>query len=343
MGLQWLGLRARRALLRSIRPRGLARPGAVPGRREYALARAPRARRKAARRRGRDSPRRHARHGRHAAMGGPATVTSLGEGRYRADFELAMGSTWQVEITARIADGEPVRAEGSLTVGTPWPAPRSDRGGASRSRPAHGTATPSHPAEFALSPERMQRIGVTTTLVERKSLAGPRARRRPGRRRRVRARRRLAQGAGWATRSRSRRARRSRSSVARVLFEVYSPDLFAAQQEYVEALRSQARRARHLRPGPRRRPRPGLAQSPAALGRRAARDRAAHRESLEAKESIPIRAPITGYVVEKNLVEGGAFEPGARLYRIAPLRRSGSRPRSTKPSSGAWASAGARR
>ncbi len=30
---------------------------------------------------------------------------------------------------------------------------------------------------------------------------------------------------------------------------------------------------------------------------------------------------MTGYVVEKNVVKGSAFEPGARLYRIAPLSR----------------------
>ncbi len=30
---------------------------------------------------------------------------------------------------------------------------------------------------------------------------------------------------------------------------------------------------------------------------------------------------MSGYVVEKNLVAGSAFEPGQRLYRIAPLSR----------------------
>jgi Cu(I)/Ag(I) efflux system membrane fusion protein len=30
---------------------------------------------------------------------------------------------------------------------------------------------------------------------------------------------------------------------------------------------------------------------------------------------------VSGYVVEKNVVEGSAFEPGERLYRIAPLSR----------------------
>ncbi len=38
-------------------------------------------------------------------------------------------------------------------------------------------------------------------------------------------------------------------------------------------------------------------------------------------EAVPIRSPASGYVLEKSIVEGGAVEPGARLYRIAPLDR----------------------
>src|SRR5690606_32297296 len=34
------------------------------------------------------------------AMGGPARVEPVGPGRWRADFALEMGGTWQVEITA---------------------------------------------------------------------------------------------------------------------------------------------------------------------------------------------------------------------------------------------------
>jgi Cu(I)/Ag(I) efflux system membrane fusion protein len=41
--------------------------------------------------------------------------------------------------------------------------------------------------------------------------------------------------------------------------------------------------------------------------------------SGEPLEQLPIRSPISGYVIEKNIVAGGAIEPGQRLYRIAPL------------------------
>ena len=38
-------------------------------------------------------------------------------------------------------------------------------------------------------------------------------------------------------------------------------------------------------------------------------------------EALPVRSPACGVLVEKNVVEGAAFEPGARLFRIAPLER----------------------
>ena len=246
------------------------------------------------------------------AMGGPATLTSLGQGRYRADFALAMASTWQVEITAQVGAGLPVRAEGSLTVGTPGL--RLEAVESDRARPGK---QPSRPAEFSLSPERMQRIGVTTTTVERKSLPT-----------RVRAVGRVvaAESAlvdvslkvrGWATRVKAN-ALGVPVAKGEVLFEVYSPDLLTAQQEYVEALRSQLQA--HGTSAPDRADDLVRASSNRLrLWDVAPREIERLRSTREVKESVPIRAPITGYVVEKNLVEGGAFEPGARLFRIAPL------------------------
>jgi Cu(I)/Ag(I) efflux system membrane fusion protein len=38
-------------------------------------------------------------------------------------------------------------------------------------------------------------------------------------------------------------------------------------------------------------------------------------------EQVPVRSPATGYVIEKQLVEGSAIAPGERLLRIAPLDR----------------------
>jgi Cu(I)/Ag(I) efflux system membrane fusion protein len=97
------------------------------------------------------------------------------------------------------------------------------------------------------------------------------------------------------------------------LFSVYSPELFAAQQEYLEALKPVA----------------GATGGEADLAQ-AARQRLllwdiapeqldAIAQSGKPLESIPILAPTSGVVVEKNVVQGTAFTAGQMLYKIAPL------------------------
>jgi Cu(I)/Ag(I) efflux system membrane fusion protein len=41
----------------------------------------------------------------------------------------------------------------------------------------------------------------------------------------------------------------------------------------------------------------------------------------EPRENLPIRSPASGFVIQKNVALGAAVEPGALLYRIAPLDR----------------------
>jgi Cu(I)/Ag(I) efflux system membrane fusion protein len=97
-----------------------------------------------------------------------------------------------------------------------------------------------------------------------------------------------------------------------LLFTLYSPELYAAQQEYLLA-------------------RQGAGQPGQALAR-AARKRlellglpAAQIAHIEARgeplENVPFVAPASGYVLEKDVVEGAAVQAGARLFRIAPLER----------------------
>ena len=93
-------------------------------------------------------------------MGGPAQVSELGKGRYRADFALDTSGTWTVEVQAKPASGAMARAEGSLTVGSPGL--RLEGLGAtpaSSEAPAPAAAEAEHPGEFRVAPERLQRIG----------------------------------------------------------------------------------------------------------------------------------------------------------------------------------------
>jgi Cu(I)/Ag(I) efflux system membrane fusion protein len=105
-----------------------------------------------------------------------------------------------------------------------------------------------------------------------------------------------------------------------VLFLLYSPDLYATQQELLQALKSQGAAGASGAP----------ARSDALV--RAARKRlelwnvaSADIDAItrrgEPQEHLPIRSPASGYVIQKNVVEGAAVEPGVLLYRIAPLDR----------------------
>jgi Cu(I)/Ag(I) efflux system membrane fusion protein len=102
------------------------------------------------------------------------------------------------------------------------------------------------------------------------------------------------------------------------LFTLYSPELYAAQEELLTALASQsAARATSV---------PDRADYLVDAARKKLRlwdieDEQVKRiaESGEPLEYIPVLSPVAGHVIEKNIVEGSSVEPGETLYRIAGL------------------------
>jgi Cu(I)/Ag(I) efflux system membrane fusion protein len=95
------------------------------------------------------------------------------------------------------------------------------------------------------------------------------------------------------------------------LLTLFSPDLYAAQQEYLLAA-------------------VGGAASPTASLASATEKKlrllgmtegqiAQLKTRGTALEEMPILSPASGYVIVKDIVEGAAVEPGQRLYRIAAL------------------------
>lgn len=101
-----------------------------------------------------------------------------------------------------------------------------------------------------------------------------------------------------------------------ILFTLYSPELFAAQQEYLLARESQV----------------GTGSGRGDYLVRAAEKKlelwGLSRAQIDAiakqgkpLEDVPFHAPTTGYVIEKNVVEGASVEVGQRLFRIAALDR----------------------
>jgi Cu(I)/Ag(I) efflux system membrane fusion protein/cobalt-zinc-cadmium efflux system membrane fusion protein len=97
------------------------------------------------------------------------------------------------------------------------------------------------------------------------------------------------------------------------LFTIYSPDLVAAQEEYLEALKgsSQGRSS-------------GLFSSSRRRLEYFDVDEEEIREletSGEVKKNILIRSPFTGVVMEKKAVAGGYVKAGAVLYHIVDLSK----------------------
>lgn len=102
------------------------------------------------------------------------------------------------------------------------------------------------------------------------------------------------------------------------LFEIYSPELYAAQQEFLAAIASSRvardsaapHRADYLIDAARQRLRlwdlTDNQIEAIARGGKPLRD-------------VPILSPVAGHVVEKDVVAGASVEPGQRLLRIADL------------------------
>jgi Cu(I)/Ag(I) efflux system membrane fusion protein len=95
----------------------------------------------------------------------------------------------------------------------------------------------------------------------------------------------------------------------RPLFEIYSPDLVSAQEEYLLALRSQGQKSELARSARRKLDLFDLDE----------RDVAEVARSGKVRRTLPIRAPRSGYILHKNVVQGARIPAGQNLYTIGDL------------------------
>lgn len=95
------------------------------------------------------------------------------------------------------------------------------------------------------------------------------------------------------------------------LIEIYSPELVAAQQELLLALQTQGPKSALARSARRKFELWDIAKS----------DIAAISKSRKARRAMVIRSPRTGFVLDKNVVEGARVMAGQDLYRIGDLRK----------------------
>jgi Cu(I)/Ag(I) efflux system membrane fusion protein len=279
-----------------------------------------------------------------ADMAGQARAERTGPGRYRAEVNLEMSGTWRLSVDVKRPQGEALHAEGSLTTGAERVRLTTAGEAAPGEAISHYTC-PMHPSVHESQPGKCPICGMDLVAVTKEDAASGAVRIDSARRQRigirsapverarferiVRAVGRVAydetglvdvslKTRGWV---RDLRANALGAPVRKgeTLFSVYSPELYAAQAEYLQALRSRE------------------ADAEAGLGRgdgllRAARTRLrlwnvsdAEIDALGRRgtplEALPILAPASGYIIEKNIVEGGTIEAGMRLFRIAPLDR----------------------
>jgi len=250
-------------------------------------------------------------------------VKPAGAGVFRARYGLAMGGEWDVTVRLH-PEGEPP-IEARYRVST------SIRGlsmvEATPAASAAPDAVPTPPAADSSGDElgvvtvdaaRRQSLGIRTAPAQVRDLAT--TLRVPGRVAYDEAHQAevTLKFAGFvrtlATRVTGQAVRRGE-----VLFTAYSPELWSAEQEYLEALR--AADASHGTPA--------LAGSATSIAD-AARERLTlwdiapqDLDSLERAgrplPATPIRSPLSGIVVEKSIVEGSAFTAGQVLYRLARL------------------------
>jgi Cu(I)/Ag(I) efflux system membrane fusion protein len=91
------------------------------------------------------------------------------------------------------------------------------------------------------------------------------------------------------------------------LLEIYSPDLLATQEEYLTALEGGQK------------PLAAMARRRLELWGVPADEVRELEKTRKARETLTLRSPINGRVLERNVLEGTRVEPAMELYRIADL------------------------
>jgi membrane fusion protein, copper/silver efflux system len=281
-----------------------------------------------------------------AAMGSMPEMRSvarsevLASGRYRLDFELGMSGSWSVTLRIEKPGAAPAELHFELKTGVPVRFAQAAAGESPGEHAGHAIdywTCPMHPSVNSPDPgrcpicgmelvpvmrpgdeagvvvidaQRRQRIGIKTAPASRSEVVV------------------LVQALGTLVPDETRLhdvslkfdgwvgevfANYSGFAVVagQPLFDVYSPELLSAQEEFLEGERRAGAGAnRSLAETAHRRLRLwGIGERQIAELAKAGR----------ALERVPILSPVTGTVLEKNVVGGSAVSAGERLYRIADL------------------------
>ena len=235
-----------------------------------------------------------------AAMNGKATVSDQGNGLYMAKFNLPFEGPWTIDIEIK-ADQETIRRSYSLTAGR--------KGLIKLSNGTDQTSSMQKTAEngvITVSEARRQLIGVRIGEVEKRPMILT-----------IRAfgnitydEKQLSDVVlrvkGWIQHLDANFTGK-KVNAGETLFTLYSPDLYATQQEYLLALQSKNTSLQ------------SVIEQRLRLWGISDVEIDQINDQRKAFEYMPILAPASGYIVEKNVIEGDLVEAGQKLFRIANL------------------------
>lgn len=234
------------------------------------------------------------------AMQAPVSIAQEKPGLYTGSFELSMEGPWPLTIEI----DSPSRGKSALR----FDMTTGRKGLRCTTCPGEAAERAASAGLITVDAQRRQLIGLTTGKVERKPLILP------------------LRAAGIVTYNETRLTDITLKFDAWIgrlyadylgtsvkkgepLFTVYSPQLISAQEEYLEILRRRKGRDNLLASVRRRLTLWDI--GPAEIR--------ALEKRREAAQHLSIRSPLSGTVIEKNIVEGGAVKAGERLLRIADL------------------------
>ncbi len=257
------------------------------------------------------------------AMESRGRVREIGHGVYRAAYGLAMAGDWDVRVRVRPKGHVPsdgtwrisTSRSGAEFVGETEPPPGGTAGGAAASDHGSGASPSEAMSAISVDAARRQSLGIRVEpALERDLVAEVRAAGRVAydetRRAEV-----SIKFSGWV---RAIHANFLGAPVRRgeALFEIYSPELWAAQQEFIEA--RTAAREDSARGGAEGADLAEAARRRLLLWDLGSADIDAIARSSRPRETLPVRAPVSGVVTEKRVVLGSPVTAGQVLYAIAP-------------------------
>ena len=247
-------------------------------------------------------------------------VRQLAAGTFRVQYGLAMAGDWDVQVKVLPSGAPPVMSGWRLSTnakGVSFVEGAAAGAGVASTAvtPTDSGATNEAPRAVVLDAQRRQSLGIRLEPAVERDLTVE-----------VRAAGRVAYDeTRWVDVTarlvgfvRAIHADFTGQAVRRgdALFEIYSPEAWAAQQEFLQAL--VAAREDSLRGSG------GGAELAAAARKRlmlwglGSADVEGIARTGKPRETLPVRAPVSGVVTEKNVVLGSPIAAGQIVYRIAP-------------------------